>query len=424
MSSYKRKSSRGDWTPESMLEAVTRVRNREMTLGEASNAFGISKTTLFRRVNLKKKVVRQDEKYLGGHRRVFDASFEKDLEEYVLDMSSRLFGITNAELRQMAYELAERRSVLHNFNKTKKCAGKKWLYSFRRRHPSISLRKPEATSYARSTGFNKPAVLKFYDLLGTLISKHQLDGSRIYNCDESGMKTMQQQQARILAKSGMRQVGALTSSERGKNVTVICTCNACGQFVPPCFIFPRKRENPVLMDHAPTSAKGFFQETGWMNGEIFAKYLSHFIEHVKPTVETPCLLILDGHASHTKSLDVIDMARANGVILLSLPPHTTHRLQPLDVGFFKPLQTYYDRFIDRWLKNHPGRVFSEYQVAEAFTDAYGKAATMETVTNAFRKCGIWPFNPDLFSDADFAAAETTDRPLEHNYSASASLIPG
>lgn len=102
MSSYKRKSSRGDWTPESMLEAVTRVRNREMTLGEASNAFGISKTTLFRRVNLKNKVVRQDEKYLGGHRRVFDASFEKDLEEYVLDMSSRLFGITNAELRQMA----------------------------------------------------------------------------------------------------------------------------------------------------------------------------------------------------------------------------------------------------------------------------------------------------------------------------------
>lgn len=202
-------------------------------------------------------------------------------------MSSRFFGITNFELRKMAFELAECNSVPHNFNRAKQCAGKKWLYSFRKRHRSLTLRKPEPTSYARATGFNKPAVHKFYGLLGDLITKHRLDGSRMYNCDESGMKTVQQQQAKVLAKTGARQVGAPTSAERSKNVTVICTVSGCGQFDPPCFIFPRKHENPVLMEHAPASSKGFFQETGWMSGDIFIKYLQHFIEFIKPTADKP-----------------------------------------------------------------------------------------------------------------------------------------
>jgi len=102
-------------------------------------------------------------------------------------MESRLFGITNSELRCLAFQLAECNSLKQLFNKTKKMAGKKWLYGFREHHPNIVIRKPESTSYAHATGFNKPAVHKFFDLLGSLISKHHLDGSKIYNCDETGM---------------------------------------------------------------------------------------------------------------------------------------------------------------------------------------------------------------------------------------------
>ena len=45
------------------------------------------------------------------------------------------------------------------------------------------------------------------------------------------------------------------------------------------------------------------------------------------------LLVLDGHASH-RPLDVVTYAREHDVALLCLPPHTTHRLQPLDRTFF------------------------------------------------------------------------------------------
>lgn len=68
-----------------------------------------------------------------------------------------------------------------------------------------------------------------------------------------------------------------------------------------------------------------------MTADIFKKYLQHFINNVKPSKEHPVLLILDNHFTHS-SIKVIDLARDNGVIILTLPPHCSHKMQPLDVS--------------------------------------------------------------------------------------------
>lgn len=393
-----------------MTIAIERVKAGEMSLREASRYFNIAKSTLGRRILGKNKIACGRTKHLGRFMTTFTPEFEEQLTKYAKEMESRFFGITMMDLQRLAFQLAERNELNHQFNKNKRMAGKKWVKNFLRRQSSLSLRRPEPTSYARAVGFNKPAVQKFFSLLNEIIEKYGLDGSRIYNCDESGMKTVQQQHSKVFASKGKKQVGAMTSAERGRNVTVVCATNACGHYIPPMFIFPRKRMNLIFMDHAPPCSKGYAQESGWMTMELFKDYLEHFVEMVKPTVEKPVCLLLDGHSSHTRSIDALDYATANGIVLLSLPPHTTHRLQPLDVGFFKPLQTYYDQFIGTWLRSHPGRTFTEYQVAEAFNVAFGKAATVATARNAFEKCGIWPFNPHVFTDDDYAAAETTEQP--------------
>ena len=66
------------------------------------------------------------------------------------------------------------------------------------------------------------------------------------------------------------------------------------------------------------------------------------------------LLLLDGLSTHVKNLQLIEEARENGVIIFSFPPHCTHRLQPLDVAFMKPLATYYVTKVANWLRNHSG----------------------------------------------------------------------
>jgi hypothetical protein len=49
----------------------------------------------------------------------------------------------------------------------------------------------------------------------------------------------------------------------------------------------------------------------------------------------PILLIYNGHGSYD-TLNLIKLAQERNVILFCLPPHTTHKLQPLDVSVFGP----------------------------------------------------------------------------------------
>ena len=114
-----------------------------------------------------------------------------------------------------------------------------------------------------------------------------------------------------------------------------------------------------------------------MNGEVFSEWLEHFIKFTKSTLEKKVLLILDGHKSHTHSIKALQRASDCGVMMISLPPHTSHRLQPLDLCFFKPLKTYYYQEVSKWLRNHPGRAVTQYQISQLFGFAYGKAASCQ-----------------------------------------------
>lgn len=144
--------------------------------------------------------------------------------------------------------------------------------------------------------------------------------------------------------------------------------------------------------------------SGWIEQPTFLKWMEHFIEHVKPSRAEPVLLIIDGHTSHTKNIEAIEHARESGVIMISLPPHCTDRLQPLDVAFFKPLKTHYRQAAHSWMRNHPGQKISPLNVSSLFAEAYMKSATMTTAANGFAACGIWPCRRDVFQKKDFMPA--------------------
>ncbi|KAG5879807.1 hypothetical protein JTB14_000243 [Gonioctena quinquepunctata] len=105
------------------------------------------------------------------------------------------------------------------------------------------------------------------------------------------------------------------------------------------------------------------------------------------------------------------MARENNVVLLCLPPHCSHRLQPLDVTFMAPLSTYYQQEVRQWLATHPVRAVTIQQVAKLYGAAFLKAAEMRTAVNGFKQTGIYPFNLNIFLDHLFAPSTTADRPV-------------
>ena len=52
------------------------------------------------------------------------------------------------------------------------------------------------------------------------------------------------------------------------------------------------------------------------------------------------LLIFYGHGSHI-AIQTIEEANMLGIDLLTLPAHTTHMMQPLDVSVFGPFKSYF-----------------------------------------------------------------------------------
>src|SRR5205814_8590998 len=104
------------------------------------------------------------------------------------------------------------------------------------------------------------------------------------------------------------------------------------------------------------------------------------------------LLIVDGHSSHVNMafLNKCDELR---ILVLILPPHSTHQLQPLDVGCFGPLATEYSDKVNKFLMKGLGTVLmTKRSFWPLFRDAWRASFTEKTITSAFKKAGIWPPN--------------------------------
>ena len=73
------------------------------------------------------------------------------------------------------------------------------------------------------------------------------------------------------------------------------------------------------------------------------------MREVKCLKSDPCILILNGHQSH-KTLQTIDLARENSITMITLPLHSTYKMQRLDCTFFKSLKSNYNARSHDWMR--------------------------------------------------------------------------
>lgn len=112
---------------------------------------------------------------------------------------------------------------------------------------------------------------------------------------------------------------------------------------------------------------------------------------------------MDGHVTHVKNLEVIDIAQNNGVVILCFPPHCTHKMQPLDVGFNGALKSAFGKEVSLFQRKENKVTLKN--VYSLFGNAYIEAAKMKMAINSFKKCGIYPYDPNVFA-SDFASKES------------------
>ncbi|CAB3236996.1 unnamed protein product [Arctia plantaginis] len=399
-----RTTTKASWTVDSLENAVSILKRESISVYKVSQQTGIPYSTLKKRYNLAKA---GDTSYKNspklGRRTVFNVAQEEILANHLRTMSNNFYSLTREQFRKVCYSVAKQLGIEERFNQVNQTAGKDWLAGFLQRHPDLSIRKPEAISINRILGFNKTEITLFFNNLEKLMVQHNFEPQMIYNVDETGITTVQETE-KIIAPRGQKRVGSVTSWERGKTVTVICAMSASGSFIPPLFIFPRQRHSPHLEKDGPLGAVYTCSHNGWTNEKIFVLWLRHFIKHTKPTAETPVLIILDNHNSHA-TLEAWELAKENHVIMLTIPPHSSHRLQPLDVAFYSPLKRAYNKECNLYIKSRNLIKITPYEIAGLFNKAYTRVASIDIGVSSFKATGIFPMNPGVFSDDDFINEE-------------------
>ena len=343
-------------------------------------------------------------------KQVFSIAEENNLSDYILQASKLHCGLSTKSTRKLAYQYAVAirppKNIPDSWTKNQ-CAGKDWLKDFMRRRTELALRTPEATSMARATAFNRQTVHEFFTNLREVRSRYPYQPQNIYNVDETGVTTVQKP-GQVLAAKGAKQVGHRTGAERGNLVTVCCCVNAIGNSVPPFFIFPRVRFSERMIAGCPPGSVGVASSSGWMNAETFLQWMKHFIHHTRCEVDNEVLLILDNHESHV-SYECLERARRSGVTMLTLPPHCSHKLQPLDRSVFGPFKRYYNAACDDWVVENP-RPMQITDIAALVGRSYSLGFTPSNITSGFAATGIEPLNTDIFHDDEFIASSVTDRP--------------
>lgn len=126
------------------------------------------------------------------------------------------------------------------------------------------------------------------------------------------------------------------------------------------------------------------------------------MDNIPPTRHI--LLIQDGHSSHM-SIEAIEYSKVNGIFILCLPSHTSHILQPLDIGVFKSFKTYFSKAGARYMADHPGCVITTDKLASLVADAWPHALTQLNIMSGFQKSGLFPFNPSVVDDRCTAPAK-------------------
>ena len=104
-------------------------------------------------------------------------------------------------------------------------------------------------------------------------------------------------------------------------------------------------------------------------------------------------MIIYGHSSHVTA-QFIAYCIMSKIDLFSLPPHSSHKTQPLDLSIFGPLKTAINLEVDRIFRNSTMRLL-HVEWTSAYIKARARCFKPFSIESGFRKAGICPSYPEI-----------------------------
>lgn len=322
----------------------------------------------------------------SGHPTVLTAEEEEDLVSFIIECAEIGYPRSRLDVIAMAQRMLAKRELGHELTSG-------WWQGFYRRHTILTLKTATSLSVARAAASSPESLATYYNMLEQTMTKYGLlsDPALIYNMDETGFPLDPKPPKGVFVR-GETNPCTMTSGNKAQ-ITVVACVSASGQCLPPMIVWPRKTMPPSLaFGEVPGSVYGM-SDSGWMSQLLFNHWFKcHFLRYAPAA--RPLLLLMDGHSSHYCP-DTLQLAQDEDVIVLALPPNTTHITQPLDKGVFGPLKTRWGQVVHDFRVSHPRVNVMQYNFCRLFGKAWVEAMTAANICAGFKTTGIYPLNPDV-----------------------------
>ncbi|KAF7573919.1 hypothetical protein PtrM4_055420 [Pyrenophora tritici-repentis] len=273
--------------------------------------------------------------------------------------------------------------------------GQKWPANFVKRTDSLRTCFNQAYDRQRALCEDPALIRTWFKLVEETKAKYGICDEDVYNFDEAGF--MMGKITTQLVITGAERRGRPKTLQPGNRewVTLIAAISAAGWLVPPFLIFAGQYHLSAWYEEAeiPRDWAIAVSDNGWTNNELGVEWLKHFNAHTQArSIGARRLLIVDGHKSH-QSLAFQELCKENNIYTLCMPPHSSHLLQPLDVGCFSPLKRAYSREVESLMRNHINHI-TKLEFLPAFKIAFNRAFTPANICSAFRGAGLVPLQPE------------------------------
>ena len=400
------KRTLNSWDTDRMAKAMNEFAEGKLSLRQISRAWNIPKSTLQRRVSGKV----QHCEHASGRRPALPKNVETQLCDYLKELARRGFPLRPMEVRSLVYQFAAKHGYSGIGSTKTMTAGRFWFKRFMRRHPELSLLKPEGLSVARAMGCNKEVVTKWFETYKKTLDELGIadNPSHIWNCDETGLQCIFVPNT-VVSEKGSASY-QITSGEKGETTTVLAGFNGIGVYAPLLVLFKGKRMKSEWAVGSPPDTLIRMTDNGWITTETFTEWAKTFCEFVVNDGK-PHLLLLDGHSSHTFNMTFLDLMSSNNIHVMSFPSHTTHVLQPADKSLFKSLKAHWSTEGLNFNRKNSGKNPGKADFFKIFSPAWKKSATVENAQSGFRGTGLFPVSLEALPATVFLPSHTSERTL-------------
>ena len=321
---------------------------------------------------------------------------ERALVQHVLRLAHNGYLLPAKLLTSLAIVILQKRAGAPNSLQacqTVRRPGRNWPLAFLRRHPELKARRVKAVDWRRHDHNIYEKSKEWFEIIGEELQTPLLSQENIYNMDETGVMLNAPKSLRVLVgKDDLRNYRG--AGVQRTLVTAIECVSADGRSLDPLIVWPAATHRNTWTTHATPGWHFACSESGYTNSMINLYWIKNVFEPATRSRANskPRMLISDGFAAH-ESIEVMTFCFENNITLCRLPSHTSHKLQPCDVGVFAPLKTAYREQVERLFRGGANMIGKQH-----FTLLYDRARqfalTCRNIRSGWSKAGLWPFNPE------------------------------